>query len=263
MENHWNPETPAHPDDRQRHRSPSRRGQVQLPSPVPHPRPALQTPAYPAAPAPRLGGTFRAHRPWPTLEIGGERVELAWHGPNHSPDNIYIHFPDHDTLMFIDVVNAGWIPIYNLNLSDDVIGYTGAPAIALELPVDAPHQRAPGPGGNPRRRRDAPASTSPTSKPAHARRWPRSTRDRFSSTTAITYGQRPGPTSTPSPSTRPPPSSRNTPVCWAVPTSRSSPRPSRSCSRFASTVAQRPGPSLTTMHQDDPALVHGHAYQLL
>jgi hypothetical protein len=69
-----------------------------------------------------------------TLEAGGERVELAWHGPNHSPDNIYIHFPDHDTLMFIDVVNAGWIPIYNLNLSDDVIGYSGAPAIALDYP---------------------------------------------------------------------------------------------------------------------------------
>ena len=57
---------------------------------------------------------------------------LAWHGGNHSPDNIYIHFPDHDTLMFIDVVNADWIPIYNLNLSDDVTGYTGAPAIALD-----------------------------------------------------------------------------------------------------------------------------------
>ena len=23
-----------------------------------------------------------------TLEVGGERVELAWHGPNHTPDNI-------------------------------------------------------------------------------------------------------------------------------------------------------------------------------
>lgn len=49
-----------------------------------------------------------------TLRVGGERVELAWHGPNHSPDNIYIHFPDHDTLMFIDVVNAGWVPICNV-----------------------------------------------------------------------------------------------------------------------------------------------------
>jgi len=69
-----------------------------------------------------------------TLEVGGERVELAWQGPNHSADNIYIHFPDHDTLMLIDVVNAGWVPIYNTNLSDDVIGYMGAPAIALEYP---------------------------------------------------------------------------------------------------------------------------------
>jgi glyoxylase-like metal-dependent hydrolase (beta-lactamase superfamily II) len=69
-----------------------------------------------------------------TLEVGGERVELAWYGPNHSPDNIYIHFPGHDTLMFIDVVNAGWVPIYNLNLSEDVPGYMAAPAIALSYP---------------------------------------------------------------------------------------------------------------------------------
>ncbi len=69
-----------------------------------------------------------------TLEVGGERVELAWRGSNHSPDNIYIHFPGHDTLMFIDVVNAGWVPIYNLNLSEDVIGYMGAPDIALSYP---------------------------------------------------------------------------------------------------------------------------------
>jgi glyoxylase-like metal-dependent hydrolase (beta-lactamase superfamily II) len=69
-----------------------------------------------------------------TLEVGGERAELAWHGPNHTPDNIYIHFPGHDTLMFIDVINAGWVLIYNLNLSEDVIGYMGAPAIALSYP---------------------------------------------------------------------------------------------------------------------------------
>jgi glyoxylase-like metal-dependent hydrolase (beta-lactamase superfamily II) len=69
-----------------------------------------------------------------TLEVGGERAELAWHGPNHTPDNIYIHFPGHDTLMFIDVVNAGWVLIYNLNLSEDVPGYMGAPDIALSYP---------------------------------------------------------------------------------------------------------------------------------
>jgi glyoxylase-like metal-dependent hydrolase (beta-lactamase superfamily II) len=69
-----------------------------------------------------------------TLEVGGERVELAWHGSNHSPDNIYMHFPGHDTLMFIDVVNAGWVPIYNVNLSEDVQGYLQAPEIALSYP---------------------------------------------------------------------------------------------------------------------------------
>jgi glyoxylase-like metal-dependent hydrolase (beta-lactamase superfamily II) len=65
------------------------------------------------------------------LEVGGERVELAWHGSNHSPDNIYIHFPDHDTLMLIDIVNAGWVPIYNVNLTEDVPGYMQTPEIAL------------------------------------------------------------------------------------------------------------------------------------
>src|SRR5215203_1282442 len=53
----------------------------------------------PARPAPTE--TFRDRR---TLDIGGERIELAWHGPNHSPDTIVIHLPDHNTLMLVDIV---------------------------------------------------------------------------------------------------------------------------------------------------------------
>jgi glyoxylase-like metal-dependent hydrolase (beta-lactamase superfamily II) len=83
----------------------------------------------PAKPAPDV--TFQDRY---TLEVAGERVELAWNGPNHSPDNIFIHFPDHDALMLIDIVNAGWVPIYNLNLSEDVPGYIQAPATALSYP---------------------------------------------------------------------------------------------------------------------------------
>ena len=89
----------------------------------------LQRDNNPARPLPQI--TFADTY---TLQVGGERAELAWHGPNHSPDNIYIHFPGHDTLMLIDVVNAGWVPIYNVNLSEDVPGYIGAPAIALSYP---------------------------------------------------------------------------------------------------------------------------------
>ncbi len=83
----------------------------------------------PARPAPEV--TFEDRH---TLEIAGERVELAWHGPNHSPDNIFIHFPDHDAIMLIDIVNSGWVPIYNLNLSEDVPGYIQAPTTALSYP---------------------------------------------------------------------------------------------------------------------------------
>jgi glyoxylase-like metal-dependent hydrolase (beta-lactamase superfamily II) len=80
----------------------------------------------PARPAPEE--TFRDHR---ALEIGGERIELAWHGSNHSPDNIFIHLPEHDTLMLVDIVNPGWAPGCQSDFAESVPGYLDAPAIAL------------------------------------------------------------------------------------------------------------------------------------
>src|SRR5258707_12543618 len=82
-----------------------------------------------ARPAPEE--TFQDRR---TLQIGGERIELAWLGSDHSPDNIYIHLPDHDTLMLIDIVNVGWAPFAVANLSEDVPGLIEAPARALTYP---------------------------------------------------------------------------------------------------------------------------------
>jgi glyoxylase-like metal-dependent hydrolase (beta-lactamase superfamily II) len=83
----------------------------------------------PARPAPEE--TFKDRR---TLEIGGERIELAWHGPNHSPDNIFIHLPDHDTLMFVDVVLPGWAPFDIFNLNEDVPGSIESTGKALDYP---------------------------------------------------------------------------------------------------------------------------------
>jgi len=83
----------------------------------------------PTRPAPEE--TFQDKR---SLEIGGERIELAWHGTNHSPDNIFIHLPDHDTLMLVDIVNPGWAPVYQSNLTEDVQGYIAAPDTALTHP---------------------------------------------------------------------------------------------------------------------------------
>jgi glyoxylase-like metal-dependent hydrolase (beta-lactamase superfamily II) len=83
----------------------------------------------PARPAPEE--TFQDRR---TLEIGGERIELAWHGSNHSPDNIFIHLPDHDALMLVDIVNPGWAPVCQSILTEDVPGYIEAPDTALTYP---------------------------------------------------------------------------------------------------------------------------------
>ena len=69
-----------------------------------------------------------------TLRVGGERIDLAWHGTNHTPDNSYIHFPDHDTLMLVDIVLPGWVPYDSFNLNEDVPGSIAAPAKAMAYP---------------------------------------------------------------------------------------------------------------------------------
>ena len=83
----------------------------------------------PTRPVPDL--TFETHR---TLRVGGERIDLAWHGTNHTPDNIYIHLPNHDTLMLVDINLPGWVPFASFNINEDVPGSIAAPAKALSYP---------------------------------------------------------------------------------------------------------------------------------
>src|SRR5690242_21658375 len=83
----------------------------------------------PARPVPDV--TFETHH---TLHVGGERIDLAWHGTNHTPDIIYIHFPDHGTLMLVDVILPGWVPYDSFNLNEDVPGSIAAPATAMAYP---------------------------------------------------------------------------------------------------------------------------------
>ena len=139
----------------------------------------------PARPPPEE--TFQDRR---TLEIGGERIELAWHGANHSPDNIVIHLPDHDTLMLVDIVNPGWVPVYVVNLTEDIPGYIEAPATALDLPVEALHRRPPRPARHARRRHAAPAVHGGHRRAARGRRSTPSIRRPTSRSTARTSGPR-------------------------------------------------------------------------
>jgi glyoxylase-like metal-dependent hydrolase (beta-lactamase superfamily II) len=87
-------------------------------------------PARPV-PVPVPDVTFETHR---TLHVGGERIDLAWHGTNHSPDNIYIHLPDHDTLMLVDINLPGWVPFDSFNINEDVQGSIAAADRAMAYP---------------------------------------------------------------------------------------------------------------------------------
>jgi glyoxylase-like metal-dependent hydrolase (beta-lactamase superfamily II) len=69
-----------------------------------------------------------------TLHVGGECLELAYHGPNHAPDNIFIHAPEHKTLMVVDILYPGWVPFKNLAVSQDIPDWLRAQDIAMGYP---------------------------------------------------------------------------------------------------------------------------------
>ncbi|GAA3604345.1 hypothetical protein GCM10022419_106330 [Nonomuraea rosea] len=68
------------------------------------------------------------------LRVGGERLELACHGPNHSPDNIFVYAPKQETLMVVDVLYPGWVPFKNLAVSQNIPGWLQAHATAMSYP---------------------------------------------------------------------------------------------------------------------------------
>jgi glyoxylase-like metal-dependent hydrolase (beta-lactamase superfamily II) len=82
------------------------------------------------------------HRPPPTvtfkrrytLTVGGERLELTYHGPNHSPDNVFIYAPAYRTLMLVDVLFPGWVPFKDLAVSQAIPDWIKAQEIAMRYP---------------------------------------------------------------------------------------------------------------------------------
>jgi glyoxylase-like metal-dependent hydrolase (beta-lactamase superfamily II) len=89
----------------------------------------LRIDADPNRPAPTV--TFDDHY---VLRVGGERLQLAYHGPNHSPDNIFVYAPDYATLMVVDVLFPGWAPFKNLAVSQDIPDWVRAQSIAMDYP---------------------------------------------------------------------------------------------------------------------------------
>ncbi len=71
------------------------------------------------------------NRPLPTktfvnsysLKLGGQKLELSYHGNGHEPGNIFISAPEQKTLMVVDLVFPGWMPWRRLAVAQDVPGY--------------------------------------------------------------------------------------------------------------------------------------------
>lgn len=61
-----------------------------------------------------------------TLTVGNLTLELAYHGDNHAPGNIYVYAPGQKVLILVDVVYPGWIPFNALGLAQSVPGYIKA-----------------------------------------------------------------------------------------------------------------------------------------
>lgn len=57
-----------------------------------------------------------------TLRLGGQELDLSYHGNGHEPGNIFISAPAQRVLMVIDVVFPGWIPWRRFAVAQDVLG---------------------------------------------------------------------------------------------------------------------------------------------
>jgi glyoxylase-like metal-dependent hydrolase (beta-lactamase superfamily II) len=57
------------------------------------------------------------------LEVGGQVLDLVYKGNNHAPGNSFIHIPQHEVLMLVDVIYPGWVPFANIAMSKHIPGF--------------------------------------------------------------------------------------------------------------------------------------------
>ena len=71
-----------------------------------------------------------------TLEVGNQKLELAYYGPMHEPGNIFIYASNQKVLMLVDVIFPGWTPFKDLAMAQDVTEFLAAHDKVLEYDFD-------------------------------------------------------------------------------------------------------------------------------
>jgi glyoxylase-like metal-dependent hydrolase (beta-lactamase superfamily II) len=80
----------------------------------------------PHRPIPQV--TFKDHY---VLNVGGQELDLDYHGPIHVAGNTFVYAPKQKVLMLVDVAFPGWIPYKNLAESQDIPEYVRGYDVAL------------------------------------------------------------------------------------------------------------------------------------
>lgn len=71
-----------------------------------------------------------------TLSVGGQTLQLDYHGDIHCNGNIFIHHPAEKVLMNIDVIFPGWVPFSSLGMASNLRGFLRGHDVALEYDFD-------------------------------------------------------------------------------------------------------------------------------
>jgi glyoxylase-like metal-dependent hydrolase (beta-lactamase superfamily II) len=71
-----------------------------------------------------------------TLEVGGQRLILDYHGDIHCPGNLFIHAPAQRILMNVDVIFPGWVPFSSIAMGSNLRGFLRGHDVALGYDFD-------------------------------------------------------------------------------------------------------------------------------
>jgi glyoxylase-like metal-dependent hydrolase (beta-lactamase superfamily II) len=91
----------------------------------------VRTADDPQRPAPTV--TFDDHY---TLEVGGQTLQLDYHGNIHCPGNVFIYAPRQKVLMNVDLIFPGWVPFSSLAMASDLRGFRRGHDVVLGYDFD-------------------------------------------------------------------------------------------------------------------------------
>ncbi|HEX6233917.1 MAG TPA: MBL fold metallo-hydrolase [Jiangellaceae bacterium] len=70
------------------------------------------------------------------LSVGGQKLQLDYHGNIHCPGNIFIYAPAQQILMNVDVIFPGWVPFSSLAMASELRGFRRGHDVVLGYDFD-------------------------------------------------------------------------------------------------------------------------------